>query len=91
MDIVDELLKEKKEAMCPLDKIEMEDEYFRNEFDMNNSEHSPREVELIIISSRSESDFTQRLKGKIKECERILKNNDINDYFYKKTDNIISM
>lgn len=83
MDIVDELLKEKKEAMCPLDEIEMEDEYFRNEFVMN-SEYGSCESDLVIISSRSESDFTQRLKGKIKECESMLKNNEIKNCFYKK-------
>ena len=69
--------------MCPLDEIEMEDEYFRNEFDMN-SEYGSCESDLVIISSRSESDFTQRLKGKIQECESMLKNNEIKNCFYKK-------
>ena len=82
MDIVHELLKEKKEAMCPLDEIEMEDEYFKNEFDINN-EYGSYETELIIVSSRSESDFTQRLKGKIQECESMLKSNEIKNYFHK--------
>lgn len=87
MDVVDELLKEKKEAMCSLDDIEMEDEYFRNEVDMN-SEYELCDVDLILISSRSESDFTQRLKEKIKECESILKSNDIKNCFHQKTEMI---
>lgn len=58
-NIVHQILKEKNQAMC---EIKMEDEYFD---DNENSLYD----DIIIISSRSNNGFTERLLENIKTYE----------------------
>ena len=59
-NIVYQILKDKNQAMC---EIKMEDEHFES------NESSFYDDDIIIISSRSNNGFTERLIDNIKEYE----------------------
>ena len=59
-NVVHQILKEKNQAMC---EIKMEDEYF------DDNENSLYDDDIIIISSRSNNGFTERLLENIKTYE----------------------
>lgn len=70
----DFLLQEKREALSSLDILDMEEENFsRNNSDLSYDSSISKDdnSDLIIVSSRSNTQFTQRLDDQIKKLSEI--------------------
>ena len=80
----DYLLKEKSDALSPLEHLDLEEENLsRNsskEFD-DSSVSEDDNLDLIIVSSRSDNQFTQRLDDQIKNLSEKERLNRLKDYF----------
>ena len=80
----DFLLKEKSDALSPLEHLDLEEENLSRHsskiFD-DSSVSEDDNLDLIIVSSRSNNQFTQRLDEQIRNLSERERLNRLKDYF----------